>query len=363
VSAVRLSKAEARRIAIRAQLLDARRPTDLVDLVAHLTFLQIDPTAAIAPAADLVAWSRLGSAYRPDHLKRAVEEERTLFELDALVRPMSDVGLYLAGASDRPSYERSRTWLRDNDVFRRDVLERLTASGPLASRDIPDTCAVPWASTGWTNNRNVTQMLEFLMTRGEVAIAGRAGRERLWDLPERVYPADVRVPSVAEAEQAKNERRLRALGIARVKRQAMPIEPVHVGDVGVPAVVDDVPGEWRVDPDALGREFEGRTALLSPFDRLAYDRLRAQELFDFEYTLEMYKPKDKRRWGYFALPVLHEDRLVGKVDATADRKRSVLEVHAVHEDVRFTRAITKAVTAELEDLASWLGLADVDLPA
>jgi uncharacterized protein len=140
----------------------------------------------------------------------------------------------------------------------------------------------------------------------------------------------------------------------------MPIEPVHVGDVGVPAVVDDVPGEWRVDPDALGREFEGRTALLSPFDRLAYDRLRAQELFDFEYTLEMYKPKDKRRWGYFALPVLHEDRLVGKVDATADRKRSVLEVHAVHEDVRFTRAITKAVTEELEDLASWLGLADVE---
>ena len=363
MSAVRLSKAEARRIAIRAQLLDARRPTDLVDLVAHLTFLQIDPTAAIAPAADLVAWSRLGSAYRPDHLKRALEEECTLFELDALVRPMSDVGLYLAGASDRPSYERSRTWLRDNDVFRRDVLERLTASGPLVSRDIPDTCAVPWASTGWTNNRNVTQMLEFLMTRGEVAIAGRAGRERLWDLPERVYPADVRVPSVAEAEQAKNERRLRALGIARVRRQAMPIEPVHVGDVGVPAVVDHVPGEWRVDPDALGREFEGRTALLSPFDRLAYDRLRAQELFDFEYTLEMYKPKDKRRWGYFALPVLHEDRLVGKVDATADRKRSVLEVHAVHEDVRFTRAITKAVTAELEDLASWLGLADVDLPA
>jgi hypothetical protein len=360
VSAVRLSKAEARRIAIRAQLLDARRPTDLVDLVAHLTFLQIDPTAAIAPAADLVAWSRLGSAYRPDQLKHALEEQRTLFELDALVRPMSDVGLYLAGASDRPSYERSRTWLRDNDVFRRDVLERLTASGPLASRDIPDTCAVPWASTGWTNNRNVTQMLEFLMTRGEVAIAGRAGRERLWDLPERVYPANVRIPSVAEAEQAKNERRLRALGIARVRRQAMPIEPVHVGDVGVPAVVDDVPGEWRVDPDALGREFEGRTALLSPFDRLAYDRLRAQELFDFEYTLEMYKPKDKRRWGYFALPVLHEDRLVGKVDATADRKRSVLEVHAVHEDVRFTRAITKAVTEELEDLASWLGLADVE---
>ena len=70
----------------------------------------------------------------------------------------------------------------------------------------------------------------------------------------------------------------------------------------------------------------------------------------------MYKPAAKRRWGYFALPVLHEDRLVGKVDAAADRKRSVLEVHAIHEDVRFTRAMTKAVHAELESLASWLGL-------
>jgi hypothetical protein len=360
---LRLSKAEARRIAIRAQLLDARRPSELVDLVDHLTFLQIDPTAAIAPAADLVAWSRLGSAYRPDHLKQALEEERTLFEFDALVRPMRDVGLYLAGASERPVYERSREWLRANDAFRRDILERLAASGPLVSRELPDTCAVPWASTGWTNNRNVTQMLEFLMSRGEVAIAGRVGRERLWDLPERVYPADVRIPSVAAAEQAKNERRLRSLGIARVRRQAMPIEPVHVGDVGVPAVVDGVPGEWRVDPDALEQDFEGRTALLSPFDRLAYDRVRAQELFDFEYTLEMYKPKEKRRWGYFALPVLHEDRLVGKVDATADRKRSVLEVHAVHQDVSFTRTTTKAVHAELDALASWLGLADVQLPA
>ena len=89
--------------------------------------------------------------------------------------------------------------------------------------------------------------------------------------------------------------------------------------------------------------------------------MRAQEVFDFEYALEMYKPKEKRRWGYFALPVLHEDRLVGKVDATADRKRSVLEVHAIHEDVRFTRSITRAVHGELEALASWLGLGDVAL--
>jgi len=356
VSVLRLSKEEARRIAVRAQLLDARRPTDLVELVQRLTFLQLDPTAAIAPAADLVAWSRLGSEYRPEQLRQALEEDRTLFEHNALVRPMGDAALVLAEASEWPTYERTRDWLRENDTFRRDVLERLAESGPLTSRDIPDTAVVPWASTGWSNNRNVTQMLEILMMRGEVAIAGRAGRERQWDVAGRVYPADIEIPSVEEAERIRNERRLRALGIARAKGAKMGIEPVDVGEAGEPAVVDGVAGEWRVDPEALDQDFEGRTALLSPFDRLAYDRVRAQELFDFEYALEMYKPKDKRRWGYFALPVLHEDRLVGKVDATADRKRGLLEVHAVHEDVRFTLAITKSLHAELEALSSWLGL-------
>jgi len=360
VTAHTLTVQEARRIAVRAQLLDAPRPTELVDVVQRLTMLQVDPTAAIAPSADLVAWSRLGSAYRPGHLRRALEQDRTLFEHNALVRPMSDVGLYLAGASDQPSYERSRVWLRDNDRFRRDVLKLLGASGPLTSRDIPDTAAVPWASTGWTNNRNVTQMLEFLMARGEVAISGRVGRERIWDLAERVYPADVEVPSVEEAERFKNERRLSALGIARAKATKMPVEPIDVSEAGEPAVVEGVKGEWRVDPAALGADFEGRTALLSPFDRLVHDRVRAQELFGFEYVLEMYKPAAKRRWGYFALPVLHGDRLVGKVDAAADRKASVLQVNAIHEDVKFTRAITKGVQAELKDLAAWLGLDTIE---
>jgi uncharacterized protein len=357
----RFTKAQARRIAVRAQLLDAPRPTELLTAMQQLTLLQIDPTAAIAPSADLVAWTRLGSAYELSQLQQALEEDRTLFELDAMVRPMSDLGLYLAGAAEHPSYERSRTWFRNNDRFRRDILKVLKSSGPLTSRDIPDTCVVPWASTGWTNNRNVTQMLEFLIMRGEAAIAGRVGRERLWDLPERVYPAGVVVPSVEEAERAKNERRLASLGIARQKTRVMPMEPTHVGDAGEPAVVEGTKGEWRVDPTALDQDFEGRTALLSPFDRLVHDRVRTEELFDFEYTLEMYKPAAKRRWGYFALPILHLDRLVGKVDAKADRNASVLRVYAIHEDVKFTRTMTKAVQAELEDLASWLGLRAVEL--
>jgi uncharacterized protein YcaQ len=174
-----------------------------------------------------------------------------------------------------------------------------------------------------------------------------------------VYRADVVVPPFEEAERIKDERRLASLGIARAKGTKLPLEPVTVGEAGEPAVVEGTKGEWRVDPAALEQDFEGRTALLSPFDRLVYDRARAEELFEFEYTLEMYKPAAKRRWGYFALPVLHEDRLVGKVDAAADRKASVLRLNAIHEDVKFTRAMTKAVQAELDDLAAWLGLGAV----
>ena len=349
-----LTNEEARRIAVRAQLLDANRPTDLLETVRHLTLLQLDPTAAIAPAADLVAWTRLGSGYRPEHLRQALDERR-LFELDALVRPMSDLGLLLAEATEFPAFERTRNWLRENDRFRREILELLGRSGPLASREIPDTAEVPWASSGWTHAKNVTRMLELLALKGDVAIAGRVGRERLWDLAERVYP-EVELPPVDEARRIRNERRLRALGIARAKTTKMPLEPVDVGDAGEPAVVEGVKGEWRVDPAQLDAEFEGRTALLSPFDRLAYDRARAKQLFDFEYSLEMYKPAAKRRWGYFALPILHGDRLVGKLDAAADPKAGVLRVHAIHEDVKFTRAIAKAVDAEIDELASWLGL-------
>jgi uncharacterized protein len=354
VGAHHVDLSEARRIAVRAQMLDARRPTDLVEVVRQLTLLQIDPTAAIAPSADLVAWSRLGSTYRPEHLRQALEQDRTLYEHNALVRPMGDLGLFLAEMA--ASRERPREWLRVNDRFRVDILDLLGTSGPLLSRDIPDTSTVPWQSSGWTHDRNVTQMLEFLTMRGEVAIAGRRGRQRLWDLAERVYPADAPVVPVEEARRLRDLRRLKALGLAREKRPAQPIEPYDVGEAGEQAIVDGVPGTWRVDPEALGQPFAGRTALLSPFDRLIHDRVRTQELFEFEYTLEMYKPRAQRRWGYFALPILHGDRLIGKLDAKADTKSGTFHVHAIHEDVPFDPATADAVRAEIESLGAWLGL-------
>jgi uncharacterized protein len=358
----RLGRDEARRIAVRAQLLDAERPRDLLTVVDRLTFLQVDPTGVVAPSADLVAWSRLGNAYQPVHLQQGLEQDRTFFEhgcqdpetepVVAMVRPMANLGLYLAdmAALRSSGNARRREWLAANDGFRQRVVDLLGTSGPLASRDIPDSAELPWASTGWTNNRNVTQMLEFLAARGEVAIAGRRGRHRLWDLPERVYPPDMAVVPAEAARKVRDEKRMRALGIAR---------PQHVGDAGTPAEVDGTSGLWRVDPEATAEGFEGRTALLSPFDRLIHDRARTSDLFEFEYILEMYKPKAKRRWGYFALPVLHHDQLVGKVDAAADRNASVLRVYVVHHDVPFTRTMTAALNAELDALAQWLGLDEV----
>jgi len=339
----RLDRAEARRIAVRAQLLDCPRPSDLLAVVRQLTLLHIDQTTAVAPSADLVAWSRLGSSYQPAHLRRALEQDRTLFEYDAMVLPVDDLGLYLAGMAAWPRRAEAREWLRVNDRFRLDVLDLLGRRGPLVSRDIPDTCAVPWRDS----SRSVAQMLRYLAMRGEVAISGRRGRQRVWDLAKRVYPADTAVVPLGEAHRIRNERRLRSLGIVRA---------ASAGGAGEPATVEGVQGLWRVDPAAIGQPFTGRTALLSPFDRLVRNRLRVAELFAFTYILEMHVPGARRQWGRFALPILHNDRFVGKVDAVADPKTGTFVVHAIHEDVAFTPDMTEAVHHELQDLASWLRL-------
>lgn len=354
-----LTRQDARRIAVRAQLLDAARPGDVVEVAEQLGVINIDPTAAIAPSEDLLLWSRIGWPYDPGRLRQAVEEDRTIFELNGMLRPASDLPLLMPRMKGPPKYERTREWLEQNDRFRRDILALLRERGPVLSGEIPDTSRVSWPSTGWTNDRNVTQMLEILAMRGQVAISGREGRQRYWDLPERVYPQDLADIPLEEATRERDIRRLRALGIARAKSTNQPDEPIDVRGAGTPAVVEGVKGTWRVDPDALAQldePFEGRTALLSPFDRFVFDRKRLLELFDYEYILEMYKPKAKRRWGYFALPILHGDELVGKLDATADRKAGVLRVTAVHEDVPFTTDVAAAVDAEIDDLARWIGV-------
>jgi uncharacterized protein YcaQ len=355
-----LSRTDARRIAVRAQLLGKERPHDLQDTLQRLSLLQIDHTKAVAPSADLVLWSRLGSGYSPDELRAAVNEQ-SIVELRGTLRPAGDLVLYRPEMAVWRDGEltgwkaRQQQWVRDNNACRQDILDLLRSDGPLPSRELPDTCVRPWASSGWNNNRNLSMMLDCLVQRGEVAVAGWDGRDKLWDLAARVYPDDGELPA-QEARQLRDERRLRALGIARSRGPECPVEPLDVGEVGEPAVVEGVRGEWRVEPTLLGQPFAGRAALLSPFDRLLHDRKRMAEVFEFDYALEMFKPAARRRWGYYALPVLYGDRLVGKVDATAEHKEGELRVAAIHQDAPFTKAMTQGVRRELEDLARWLGL-------
>jgi uncharacterized protein YcaQ len=356
-----LTRQEARRIAVRAQLLTADRPTDVVETVQGLSLLQLDPISAVAPSADLVLWSRLGPDYDPRDLRDAVDEQR-LLELRNTLRPREDLALHRAemaawpGAGELRDWQVFRLeWVETNQACRLDILERLRADGPLPAKDLPDTCVERWPSSGWNNDKNVAMMLDLLAQRGEVAAAGRDGRHRLWDLAERVYPDEVVTP-VAEARRLRDERRLSSLGIARPRGAVSVLDPLEGDTAGEPAVVEGVRGRWRVDPRHLDQELTGRAALLSPFDRLLHDRKRMQELFEFDYVLEMYKPAEKRRWGYYALPILYGDRLVGKLDARADRDAGELQVAAVHRDVDFTPAMTEAVDREIEDLARWLGL-------
>jgi len=354
-----LSRSDARRIAVRAQLLAEDRPADLLDTVRHLTLLQDDRTSAVAPSADLVLWSRLSTGYAAEDLRDAVDEQR-LVDLQGMLRPVEDLALYRAEMAAWPGVgelkdwqQHRRDWMTANAGCRDDILALLRTDGPLPLSALPDTCVVPWESSGWNDERNVGRMLEFLIASGEVAVSGRDGRDRRFDLASRVYPDEPVLPA-DDARRRRDERRLRALGIARARAAQTPVEPNHVGDAGEPAVVEGLRGTWRVDPDQLGQPFEGRTALLSPLDRLVFDRKRMAEIFEFDYQLEMYKPAARRRWGYFALPILHGDRLVGKLDATTDRTIGVLRVDAVHEDVPFTAAMTAAVDREIEDLARLL---------
>jgi len=361
-----LSRTDARRIAVRAQLLTKERPTDLHETVRRLSLLQLDPTSAIAPSADLVLWSRLGSGYSPQDLRDALDE-LSLIELRGTVRHADDIALYRSemadfpGTGDVPGWRRAlNDWVMANNDCRRDILDRLRADGPLPARQLPDTCVKPWKSSGWNNNRNVRIMLDLLVQRGEVAVAGGQGRDKLWDLASRIYPDDPLLPT-EEAQRLRDERRLSALGIARPKGPECPVEPLDVREAGEPAVIEGVRGEWRVDAAYLGQPFAGRAALVSPLDRMIHDRKRMTDVFEFEYYLEMYKPAAQRRWGYYALPILYGDRLVGKLDAKADRRDGVLRVADIHQDVPFSKAMTAAVDREIRDLARWLEV-ELELP-
>jgi len=355
-----LSRDDARRLVVRAQLLDAQRPGDIVEVAEQLGSIKIDPTDVIAPSEQSIPWSRIGWSYEPGQLRKAVEQDRLLFEFDGHFHASSLMPALVARMRGRVFRAQAREWLAANKRFRADVLARLRAEGPLLASQIPDTSQVAHRDeAGWYGSNQVPRMLELLSYLGEVGIVGREGRQRVWDIGERVYPADLPVPSYEEAERELERRRLQAAGLARQKSSWS-----GVGMAGEAATVEGSTWKWRVDPAALAALDDdpgGRVAILNPYDRMLFDRPRLVELFDFEYVLEQFKPASQRRYGYFAHPILIGDRFAGLLDARLDKKKETLVVSAVHELVPFDEEEKEMVDAEIRDLAEWLGVGVVGL--
>ncbi len=307
MSSTDLSLAQARRIGVRAQLLDGSA-TDILSTVRRLGFLQLDPISVVAPPQQLVLWSRLG-AFDLAELERLLWEERKLFEWNAFIWPIEDLPLIRARMRERWDHYKWQRWakefLKEQAGLRRYVLRELERRGPLLSRELEHAEARADERYVWWGTRaQLTWMLALLHRRGNIAIAGRRGGQRLWDLAERWYPETETVP-LAEARQALEEKRFRALGVKLDK------------------------GRLVAHPDADDRPLPPRITFLSPFDRLIHDRARAQALWGFRYRLEMYVPPAKREYGYYVLPILRGDRLIGRIDLVFDRKSGVLRTNNV----------------------------------
>ena len=220
---------EARRIAVRAQGLDGRAG-GVLETVRRLGFLQLDPISVVAPPQHLVLWSRLG-ACDPAELDRLLWEERRLVEWRAFVYPIEDLPL-LRARMRRALNRNANEWLNENRAFRRHVLRELEARGPLLSREIEDHPGHRREGHEWWGARKMGLMLEILAARGEVAVVGRRGKQRVWDLAERWYPETetVRWPA---AEKAWAEKRFRSLGV-RLERGRLVAHP-DAADGPVPA--------------------------------------------------------------------------------------------------------------------------------
>jgi uncharacterized protein YcaQ len=322
-----VSVEEARRIAVRAQLLDGTA-TDVLSTVRTLGFLQLDPISVVAPPQHLVLWSRLGERYDPAELDRLLWEERQLVEWDAFLWPAEDLPLLRARMrrNDRPLDRRVVAWLKENAAYRRYVLRELERRGPLLSREIEDHKPSGREAHRWWGERKMGLMLGVLNMRGEVAVVGRRGKQRVWDLAERWYPETERL-TWRQAQPILEEKQFKALGV-RLERGRLFAHP-DAEDGPVPA---------------------GRMTFLSPFDRLVHDRNRAEAFWGFFYRLEMYVPKAKREYGYYVLPILRGDRVVGRIEPVHDRKTGSLRVLGTWWEGR-----EYAVDRPLRSLARWLG--------
>ncbi|TME56592.1 MAG: winged helix-turn-helix domain-containing protein [Chloroflexi bacterium] len=402
-----ISATTARRLAITRQRLAGETgkatPDGILEVTRDLGFLQLDPTSVAAPSHQLVVFSRVGP-YEPKHLETLLWDERRLFESWAhaasivvtehypiyrwiMHRVATGKGFWhgFTTSGERQS-QRVLAWMKANDSLRRSMLRQIRKRGPLPSRAFEDQSTGAWQSSGWNNGRNVGMMLFYLQMMGQVMVAGRSGGQKLWDLSERCLPPWTPKPRLGEPAIVRwaAEISLRALGVApstdirdhfiRWKYVNLPAALGSLEKQGriVPVSIRDRdeswPGTWYVHAEDLALldridagGWNPRTTLLSPFDNLIIDRRRTRRMFGFDYSMEIYVPAAKRRYGYYAMPVLHEDRLVARVDPAFNREAKRLSIQAVSvepgsEDIAVARATGEAIAS----LGTFLGASAID---
>lgn len=385
----RVSIDAVRRLAVAKQGLagptPSASPEAVVETARRIRCIQIDPINAIARTQHLVLFSRLGPRYRSAYLDQVTWKRKQLFAYWAHAAsfvltedfPIHARRMRRWPEGETPYAARTRKWIKDNARMKRYILSRIRRDGPLRSRDLTVADAIPWHSEGWNAGQSVTRMLEFLWIQGKLTIAGRVGADRLWELAERWFPEWTPRDRMTERQIVESSvlHSLNALGAATRRDIAQYFTRGNYPNLAdaltrlekrgaiVPVAVEGSRDRWFALPQAaaeltaaLDDSREPRTTLLSPFDNLIADRVRTKRLFDFEYTIEIYVPKAKRRFGYYVLPILHGDRLIGRVDSRMDRDANVYIVDRVYaeEDAPRDRATGRAVRGAIESLATWL---------
>ena len=325
----------------------------------------------------LVLWSRLGQ-YKIADLDRVMWKDRALFEYITFIAPISDLPLHALRMQgirrgDSSYAGRMTSWVKRNAALRRHVLDRLRKEGPLPVGAFEDRSIHSWTSSGWTGDRNVSQMLSFLIRLGEVTVGGRASGKRLFTLAKGWFPA-VKPLSPTAAARLATERALAATGVATfrelqlvyalgrfvTKEALMRLERECVAKQ---VEISGLRGPYFALANARATESE-RTTLLSPFDNLIIDRQRTETLFGMRYRMEIYVPKHLRVRGFWAMPILHGDRLIGTVDPKIDRQRGVLDVvtFRLERDAPRDRATRRAIEDAVDDLAAFTGAREVAWP-
>ncbi|MEM7536135.1 MAG: crosslink repair DNA glycosylase YcaQ family protein [Chloroflexota bacterium] len=406
MTAIQITPTIARRLAISAQKLSGPYPNLMVrdklsktkmqramkEVLQQIRCLQLDPIRAVERTQYLVLWSRLGNYDREVLHELVYGKERFLFEYWAHAASLVltedyPIHQYLMrgyGQNGSSWSQKVAKWVADNQEFKQYVLREIEERGALLTQDFEDRSTVPWSSGGWSSGRSVGYMLDYLWTSGELMVAQRDGLKRWWDLTERVLPAAAALQAhplepVQVTYQAA-QYSLKSLGVARQRDitkhftegrypELKEVWPTLLAEEKVlPIEIEgwdaERTGEWFIHADMLpslksvqGRKWKPRTTLLSPFDHLIRDRDRTELMWDFYYRIEIYVPKAKRQYGYYVLPILHGDRLIGRIDPRMDRKKNVLTVNNVYfeEWVERDDQIDHAVKETIEGLGLFLG--------